>query len=348
VIQLRRLPEFVPLLACALNAILLVELLLIATADPSWQLMAAVLCECGFFLAINAYRVWQSKSNSSRAEVAALDRIEKRFRIVYCTRRSLALAAVAGLTVACLYMSADLFGLTLCRCGRVADGERLYRAINFPVPGIHPAFSMELLTGALIERGQFESAQPLELALLRIRRSLFGEQNELTAAMYSNLGDFYSKWGRSHEAEIFYRRAIKLTQILNLKQGWGSPATKLGTLLRKEGRLVEAEECFSDALKIRTERFGANSLKVAETLSAYKELLIQENRALEATNVGLRVDAISASLLRPHAVSDDWLFGGLFLVIASLFAWQRGKLLIYFSKILDAHIHPRAEIRKLP
>jgi tetratricopeptide (TPR) repeat protein len=344
VIQLQRLPELARKLAFAFNAIVLMQLVLIATANPSWTLMTAVLCECGFFLAINLYRARHAKPSSSKAEVAALEHIEQRFRVVYFWRRFLALSMVSVLTLTCLYMSADLSALALCRCGQVAAGERLYEVVSLPVPGLDPAFSLELLTGAFIERGHFQSAEPLELALLRMRRRLFGEKHEMTAAMYSNLADFYGKWGRPLEAENYYRRAIKLTKLLNLKQGWGSPSTKLGTILRNEGRLSEAEASYLDALSIRTKIFGANSARVSETLAVYEQLLTKEKRTAEAAKMQRRADAINESLLAPPGNRYDWLPAGILLAIASLLMWQRGKILVYCSKLLERRAQPRVEI----
>lgn len=344
VIHIQRLPELARTLACIFNAILLWQLILIASANPSLPLTTAVLFECALFLSINAYRAWRSKSKAALAEESALAGIEQRLRFVYWFRRLMALGAVTLLTLVCLYMSADACALTLCRCGQVSAGARIYEAISLRVPGVDPAFSLELLTGAYIERGQPEKAEPLVLALLHIRKCLFGEEHEMTAAMYSNLGDFYSKCGRASEAEACYRYAIQMIKRIKVEKGWGSPVTKLGTLMRSEGRLFEAEESYLDALNIRTKLFGPKSEKVGETLAAYEVLLRQEGRLSEAADVHNRLDRISRSLAAPKG-AFDWLPASMLLVAAWLFVWQRGRLLVFCSKILQKRDHLPAENR---
>ena len=57
-------------------------------------------------------------------------------------------------------------------------------------------------------------------------------------------------------AEGYYLRSIALSKQLRIPQGWGSPTTKLGTLLGKEKRWPEAEATFEDALQVRSKIFG--------------------------------------------------------------------------------------------
>jgi hypothetical protein len=343
VTNIHRLPDLARKLAWAFNAILLVYLILIVSADPSWPLVAAVLFECAVFLVITVYRAWRSKSKPVLAEAAALAGIERRFRFVYWCRRILALMAVTALTVTCLYLCADASALLLCRCGQVTAGERVYEAISLiRVPELDRAFSLELLTGAFIERGRLDQAEPLELALLRIRKSLFGEEHEMMAAMYTNLGDFYGKSAKASNAEASYQRAIEMSKRLKLKQGWGSPATKLGTLLRDEDRLSEAEDAYLDALRVRIKIFGPNSGKVAETLAAYEVLLTRENRHSEALRLHLWRESIDR--LSPMSQAGrDWLPTSMVLLVAWLFVWHRGKLLVFCAKILQRRDHLPAE-----
>jgi tetratricopeptide (TPR) repeat protein len=336
VTNIDRLPELARMLAWALNAILLLYLILIASANPSWQLVAAVLFECALFLAITGYRLWRSKSKPALAEAAALASIEQRFRFVYWLRRLFTVVMVTALALACLYFSADAAALLLCRNGQIQAGECVYEVISPKIPGIDPAFSLELLTGAYIERGQLDKAEPLMLALLRIRKKLYGQEHEMVAAIYSNLGDFYSKCGKVSYAEANYRCAIEMTKRLKLKQGWGSPATKLGTLLRDQDRLSEAEDAYLDALRIRIKTFGRHSDKVQETLAAYEVLLNKESRYDQAVRLHHwreSFDHVASSAQGPC----DWLPASLLLVVASLFVWQRGRLLVYLSKILQRH-----------
>jgi tetratricopeptide (TPR) repeat protein len=163
---------------------------------------------------------------------------------------------------------------------------------------MHPGFSLELLAGANVEAKKFGRAEGLELAVLALRRSIVGEKNELVAAAYANLGDFYHKAERKTLAEAYYARAIKLTQELRLPQGYGSPMTKLGILYKEEGRFADAQQAFNEALRIRTQIFGAKSAKVAETLEPYIDLLKVQGRTDQ-------VDSFQRQLSATHSAAQQ-------------------------------------------
>jgi len=217
--------------------------------------------------------------------------------------------------------------------------SKLYEALALdPKFGIHPAFSLELLTGAYIESRRFEKAEPLESALLDIRMHTVGANNELVPAMYANMGDFNFKWSRLDQAEQNYRRSIDLTKHLNLPQGWGSPMTKLATLLRNEKRFAESEAAYKEALAIRTERFGANSEKAAETLREYSQLLKVEGHNTEAAALAHRAQVANGNA-DPVVNGANGL--SIFLLVGSLlFFWKRDRLLLWVADVLQKRKTP--------
>jgi tetratricopeptide (TPR) repeat protein len=324
---MQRAPQFAKALACTVNVLFLEYLIVITTANPSLPLVLAVLFECGVFVTIFGYRHWRAKTPSAIDSIIA--QIEKEFKAVSFIRRSFFVLSATVSATLLIIMSADLAALTLCRCGQVQTGAQIYKKLSLPLPNIDPAFTLELLTGAYLETSQFEKAEPLELALLDIRKSVYGNQHEMIAAMNCNLGDFYAKWNKPKTAEKYYRQSIEMTKRLALPQGWGNPATKLGTLLRKQGRASEAEGAYADALAVRTERFGKKSPKVAETLSEYQKLLTAEHRFSEADAMQQQLQSITAVLTPNQTESNNLATEALVLAMSCLFFWQRNRILIY-------------------
>jgi len=325
--KMQQVPQFAKALACSVNVLFLEYLIVITTANPSLPLVLAVLFECGIFISFFGYRHWRAKTPS--AIDCTIAQIEKEFKAVSLIRRSFfGLWAIVSAALM-IYMSADLAALTLCRCGQIQTGAQIYKKLSLPLPTVDPAFTLELLTGAYLETAQFEKAEPLELALLDIRKSVYGNQHEMIAAIYCNLGDFYAKWHKPTKAESYYRKSIEMTKRLALPQGWGNPATKLGTLLRKQGRDSEAEGAYADALAVRTKRFGEKSPKVAETLSEYAKLLTAERRFSEADAMQHQLQTITAAITPNSKESNDLATEALVLAISCLFFWQRNRILIY-------------------
>jgi tetratricopeptide (TPR) repeat protein len=332
---MQQVPQFAKALACSVNVVFLEYLIVITTANPSLPLVLAVIFECGIFISFFGYRHWRAKSPD--AVETTMARIEKEFKAVSHIRRAFFVLSATVSAALLFYMSLDLAALTLCRCGQVQTGAQIYKRLSLPLPTVDPALTLELLTGAYLETSQFEKAEPLEIALLDIRKNVYGNQHEMIAAMNCNLGDFYAKWNKPKQAEKYYRQSIEMTKRLALPQGWGNPATKLGTLLRKQGRSSEAEGAYTDALAVRTKRFGEKSSKVAETLSEYTKLLTAEHRFTEADAMQHQVQAITGAIAPSQKESSDLATEALVLAISCLFFWQRNRILIYCFDFVRRH-----------
>jgi hypothetical protein len=315
------------------NIIFLLYLVVFVSAQPSPPLVGAVGFELVVFFCLIGYRHWRGQTKGWQQADSALQSIEDNHKSVYVIRRTLAAASMAILAAICLYAGVDLTALVLARFGKPEWSKPIYLAIAPPLAlGIHPAFSMELLAGAEIDAAKLATAEPLLSSLLAIRTDFAGAHSELTAAMYANLGDYYRKFRRNKEAERYYQRSIALSKDLNLPQGYGSPMTKLAALLRDEHRFAESQQCFTDALTVRTRIFGKDSQKVAETLLENAVLLQAENRPGPAQEMKDYADNI---LHRRH--SDSTTRGAaaiplVVLVLSIVFLSQRNRLIVFAAE----------------
>lgn len=321
------------MLAYVANVIFLAYLVLIASVDANPALIAAVTFEVLFFGVLVLYRIRRGKAVSALQAKAALEYIEQNRRFVYKLRRGFYLLSSAVLFCACLYLACDFAALALARFGQLELSARLYKVLAPPQRlAVHPGFSLELLTGAYIDSKNYEAAQQLESALLSIRKSVVGDEHELIAAMYANLGDFYAKWGRGQLAEDYYRRSIDLSRRLKIPQGWGSPMTKLGTLLGQQRRWADAEAAFAEALAVRSRIFGASSSKVAETMLEYSQVMEKEGRIDEAKAMqrnAAEILAVSAGK-EPNTPTVSLVV----LLAALLFFWRKDQLLIQIARLM--------------
>ncbi|CAN5423250.1 hypothetical protein BH10CYA1_BH10CYA1_02850 [soil metagenome] len=314
----------------ALNLLFLGYLIVYASACPTAPLISAVAFEIVFYSALGVYRIWKSKQKKSNQQLQvealhvewkALGRLRKTYRLSVC--------AVALL--AFIYLSIDLTALLLAKFGYLDLACAIYRAISPPPsPAIHPGFTMELLAGGYIEAKQFRNAEPIVLAAEKLRRSLVGEQDELIADIYANLGDLYAKNEQNAKAETYYTASIALAKELHLRQGHGSPMTKLATLYAKEGRFHEAEDAFREAIAIRTKIFGSHSVKVAETLVAKAELLRLEGKTRESENLKRQIETVPEPT--PH-ISTTLVPVSISVASAVVF-WKRDRLVLIAANLL--------------
>ena len=174
---LRKLPQLAQLLAYLANLIFLAYFLLIASADPKPILISAVAFEVFFFAGILTYRFRRSKSKASQEAKTALDYIEQNQRLVYAARRVFYLLSSIVACAAIIYMSLDIAALALANFGQIESAKRIYERITPPQQlGIHPAFSLELLTGAYIDAGKYSQAEILESALAADSRRVWSER----------------------------------------------------------------------------------------------------------------------------------------------------------------------------
>lgn len=182
----------------------------------------------------------------------------------------LVLSAITFLAIA------DFAALCLSLCGLHVPAIALYTTL--PVSywmGLHPAFSLEMLAGALVENNSFERAEPLFLEVKKIRIKLTGPESSLASAVYADLGDLYVRKHDLSTAEYWYRRSVALGAHT------GRSYTGLATVLRESGSLDESQKCYLKALSLRKLAFGESSKQYKDTLRGYSRLqqLLKARRA---------------------------------------------------------------------
>jgi tetratricopeptide (TPR) repeat protein len=179
------------------------------------------------------------------------------------------------LSILVLFAVTDFAALTLSVAGLRSAAVLLYTALPATYwIGLHPAFSLEMLAGALVENRDFERAEPFFKEVLEIRTSLCGPESDLASAIYADLGDLYVRKHDLLAAEQWYRRTV----AIGPRTGRGY--TALATVLREQGRFVESQQYYLKALALRKRIYGASSRQYGDTQRGYLRLqqLIRENR----------------------------------------------------------------------
>ena len=312
----------------AVNLLFLGYLIVYAVACPSPGLIGAVAVEIGFYTLVLGYRLWQSKQKKS-SEKIQLEALHSEWKTLRQLRKTYRVSVIVHAGLVLGYLSVDLSALLAANFGNLDLAAAIYRAISPPAsPSIHPGLSMELLAGGYVESKQFQKAEPIFLAIEKLRKSLVGEHDELIADIYANLGDLYAKEEQFGKAEGYYIRSIALAKELNLRQGYGSPMTKLGSLYAKVGRFEDADRALKDALAVRRKIFGAKSEKVRETLAAQVELLRLEGKTDQAELVDLTAapepKSYISSTLVPVSIS----------VASAVVFWKRDKLMLVAANMV--------------
>jgi tetratricopeptide (TPR) repeat protein len=317
----------------ALSAVVLVYLVIFSCAQPSPQLIGATIFEALFLLVLLTYRWWKAGTTQSKEAKEALATLESRSKTLADLRTLATGMSATVAAVILLFAVVDLTALISANFGKFQVAQPLYLLTAPPVwSGLQPAFSLEILAGACVESHNFAKAERLELANLSIRRTLVGEEHELIASSYCDLGDLYNHWNRPINAENQYRKAIDLATKIGYRRGFGKPMTSLACLLRDQKRYDESEQAFHKALEIRQKLFGSKSENVAETLFGYALLMRLEGKLEEADLMQARAETISRDSAK-ECKTDTFAP----LIVSCIFiavCFQRDRLFILLAKRL--------------
>ncbi len=246
-------------LTTALSAVVFVYLVIFSCAQPSPQLIGATIFEALFLFVLLTYRWWKSGTLQSKQAKAALAVLESNSTSFTRLRILTVGVSITIAAVILLFAIVDLTALTSANFGKFQVAQPLYVLTAPPVwSGLQPAFSLEILAGACVESNNFAKAERLELANLSIRRAIVGENHELVASSYCDLGDLYNRYNRPVDAENSYHKAIDFATKIGYPRGFGKPMTSLACLLRDEKRYDESEQSFSKALTMRQKLFGSH------------------------------------------------------------------------------------------
>lgn len=195
----------------------------------------------------------------------ALDKLAARFpwvaRVQDGWRKLMIVAAFLLISAALI----DLTAMWLAVAGFMPGAVTLYSALPVSyLVGNHPAFSLEMLTGACVQSHQYGRAEQLYKAVLQVRKNVYGAGHPMVAAVYADLGDLYKKMNRVEDAQECYRTSLAITE------GKGRAVHSLANLLRDSGAAEESGDFYKRALELRQHFFGTNSPQYQATLNDYR------------------------------------------------------------------------------
>lgn len=354
-------------LSVAVGLLVFCYFIIYATAYPSAELLRAIAFEVVIFIFVLAFKLRQNRSKATRLENMVLDELGSKWKALDFLRKTgSALVLTCWLSVT-IFLMIDLTALTAAWVGNYSlsnsiyvwhygIGRSLYAAVSgasehapsisnsssisssstLSIPGIHPAYSMEILTGAYIEAGKHAHARELTKELMAIRKQLFGVDSELYAGILADSANLYRKEGNFAKAEEISKQALAISRKVLKNTGMGQIITQVADNLRDQGKCSEAEPLYLEALQMREKQFGPGSVKAAETLVEYAKLLRlsgDPDGVAKATRYQERADAI----LKRHETKSDPLASMLVTVLVFVASIVVSKMLFgprgYLTKV---------------
>jgi tetratricopeptide (TPR) repeat protein len=150
------------------------------------------------------------------------------------------------------------------------------------------ATALNNLAFTRLKLGDTEAAKPLLQRALSLSEE--APDTPSTAATCNNLAEAYLATGDLEAAMSYCDRALTFRLDHRLGNTLAITLTTLGSLLRRQQRLAEAEGVFQLALQEHMSGGGSDSPAAIETLSRYAELLRELNRESEASAIEARVN----------------------------------------------------------
>jgi tetratricopeptide (TPR) repeat protein len=145
---------------------------------------------------------------------------------------------------------------TIQQSSTIQHSSTIQQSSTIAIPGIHPAYSMEILTGAYIEAGKHAHARELTKELMAMRKQLFGVDSELYAGILADSANLYRKEGNFAKAEEISKQALAISRKVLKNTGMGQIITQVADNLRDQGKYSEAEPLYLEALQMRENSLG--------------------------------------------------------------------------------------------
>jgi tetratricopeptide (TPR) repeat protein len=264
-----------------------------AYANPSPELILAIAFEVGVFAFILFFRWSAARRPATKLKNLVIAELGTQFDSLGWLFRIGRTSVALVLGAAFAFLLADFAALSAAAFG----AHNLSRAIYVSMPtheifGCHPALSLEIFSGAFIEAGKFTNADILTRDLFLIRKDLYGNEHQMIASIYTDMGGLYRREGKLAESEACYRKALVIGKKVLGDTGYGSTLTKLAVTLKERGKFSEANQCLQEALSMREQQFGKNHPKVAHTLYEMSTLLPLIGHASEANAARVRANQI--------------------------------------------------------
>lgn len=341
-------------LSVAVGLLIFCYFVIFATAYPSAELLRAIAFEVVIFIVVLWFKLRQGRSKAARLENMVMDELGSQWKTLSFLRKAgstLVFACWFSLTA---FLVVDLSALTLAWLGNYGVARNVYMAqynlarvpyaaltgspADTAIPVVHPAYSLEILTGAYIEAGKHDVARQLTKELMVVREHLFGINSELYAGILANSANLYRKEGNLAKAEEISKEALLISRGVLKNTGMGQIITQVADNLRDQGKYSEAEPLYLEALRMREKQFGPGSVKAAETLVEYAKLLRARGQlALGDDAKASLYQARAAAIFKRHETKNDPLASMLVTALFFLVSIVVSKILFgprgYLTKV---------------
>jgi len=261
-------------LSATVGFLILIYFVVYAAACPSAELIRAIVFEIVVFIVVFFFKFKGARSKGAGLETMVMQELSQKWASLLFVRSAGNVIVLTFWLLATLGLTIDLTALLAAVSGQPSFSQFVYT--TFPsslLPGVHPAYSLEVLTGAYIEAGKYDRARKTTTELFAINKTLSGEISEPYATVYGTLAKIYAREGRFADAERESRRALAISQKVLAPEKMGQILTLVGDNLRDQGKYAEAQPYYLKALTMRRKQFGPRSIKVADTSASYARSL---------------------------------------------------------------------------
>ena len=355
-------------LSVAVGLLIFCYFVIFATAYPSPELLRAIAFEVVIFIVVLWFKLRQGRSKAARLENMVMDELGSQWKTLNFLRKAGSALVLACWFAVTAFLVVDLSALTSAWLGNYSLARNIYMAqynlarvpyaaligspANTAIPVVHPAYSLEILTGAYIEAGKHDLARQLTKELMEMRQQLFGVNSELYAGVLANSANLYRKEGNLAKAEEISKEALLISRGVLKNTGMGQIITQVADNLRDQGKYSEAEPLYVEALQMREKQFGPGSVKAAETLVEYAKLLRARGQlALADDAKARRYEERSAEIFKRHETKNDpiasMLVTALFflvsIVVSKILFGPRGYLTKVAMRRLERNLNTVSE-----
>jgi tetratricopeptide (TPR) repeat protein len=154
----------------------------------------------------------------------------------------------------------------------------------------------------LVDRAQYDQAEPLYQRALRIREQAYGSDHHLVAWSLNRLAILYRKQCKYDQAEPLYQRALRIREQAHGPDhpDVAHPLNGLADLYRKQGKYDQAELLYHHALHILEQTHGPDHPLVAYSLIGLANLYCEQGKYDQAEPLFQRTVVIREHHLGPQ------------------------------------------------
>jgi len=189
--------------------------------------------------------------------------------------------------------SLNNLALVLCRQGKDAEAEQLYRQcleVHKRVLGDGHPETMSTLNNfalALAVQGKYAEAEPIFRECLETGKRVLGDEHRYTSTSLSNLACVLENLGKYNEAEQFHRQCL---EVRRRALGEDHPDTldslnNLSCAMYRQRALAEAEELQRQCLKVRKLVLGHQHPDTLDSLDNLGLVLLDRGKDDEAEQI---------------------------------------------------------------